>query len=529
MSIMPNEPSITPMPRSTRQVAVIDIGTTSIRMAIGEIHAEGEVRTLETLSQRVDLGKDTFTRGAISKGTIEDCVRALRSYRRILREYQVGGIENIRVVATSAVREASNRLAFLDRIYIATGLQVEPLDEAEVNRVTFLGIQPELRQLGLTDRAAIVVEVGGGSTEVIVVKGGDVIYAHSFRLGSIRLRETFEHYRAPAAKLRNLLESQIRRSVEQICAATPHDGEFELVAMGGDMRFAAHILYPDWNQEDPLRIPIGKFAAIARKVSTQSEDELMAAYEGKGLSFADAETLGPAMSAYLSLAESLKVEEITVTTANLRDGLLKEMARGSIWSKEFARQIERSAIDLGKKYHFDQEHAVHVGLLCNQLFQQLRDEHQLDERYETILHTAALLHEIGLYVGVRSHHKHAMYLIRNAELFGLARKDQLLTALVARYHRRASPQPTHEGYNTLERDERVAVAKMAAMLRVAIALDESRSQRIHNLRCTMEDSRLVIGIPMVEDLSIEQLALRQNAGLFEETFGVPVLLRMMRR
>lgn len=527
MNTVPNPPNVAS--REPRQVAVIDIGTTSIRLAIGEINDAGEVRTLETMSQRVDLGKDTFTKGVISKSTIEDCVRALKSYRRILREYKVAGSENIRVIATSAVREATNRLAFLDRVYIATGLQVEPLDEAEVNRITFLGIQEELRQLGLTSKTAIVVEVGGGSTEVIAVKGGDVIYAHSFRLGSIRLRETFEHYRAPVAKVRNLLDAQIRRNVHQIVTATPRDGEFELIAMGGDTRFAGHLLFEDWNQEDPLRIPLAKFSAITRKIVAQSDDQLMSAYEGKGLSFADAETLGPALSAYLSLAEALKVEEITVTSANLRDGLLKEMARGPMWSKEFARQVERSAIDLGKRYHFDQDHAVHVARLCQQLFHQLRDEHQLDERYESILHTAALLHEIGLYVGVRSHHKHAMYLIRNAELFGLARKDQLLTALVARYHRRASPQPTHEGYNTLDREERVAVSKMAAILRVAIALDESRGQRIHDVRCSMESSRLVIGIPLVEDLSIEQLALRQNAGLFEETFGVPVLLRMMKR
>jgi exopolyphosphatase/guanosine-5'-triphosphate,3'-diphosphate pyrophosphatase len=122
-----------------------------------------------------------------------------------------------------------------------------------------------------------------------------------------------------------------------------------------------------------------------------------------------------------------------------------------------------------------------------------------------------------------------MYLIRNSELFGLAKKDLLLASLVARYHRRASPQPQHEGYATLERDERVAVAKMAAILRVADALDESRSQRIHEIQCEHEDDRLMISIPRVEDLSLEQLALKQSGTLFEETFGRAVLLRMAKR
>jgi exopolyphosphatase/guanosine-5'-triphosphate,3'-diphosphate pyrophosphatase len=118
-----------------------------------------------------------------------------------------------------------------------------------------------------------------------------------------------------------------------------------------------------------------------------------------------------------------------------------------------------------------------------------------------------------------------MYLIRNSELFGMGRKEMLLVALVARYHRRASPQPDHEGYATLDRDERVAVAKLAALLRVALALDESRSQRITDFRLAQEDGRLVLVIPKIEDLSLEQLALRQNGSLFEEVFGVPLLLR----
>ena len=128
----------------------------------------------------------------------------------------------------------------------------------------------------------------------------------------------------------------------------------------------------------------------------------------------------------------------------------------------------------------------------------------------------------------RSYHKHSLYLIRNSELFGLGKKELLLAALVARYHRRASPQPTHEGYSTLDREGRVTVAKLAAILRVADALDESRSQRIHELVVQRERDRLVIAIPLVEDLSLETLALKQNGALFEETFGVSVLLRMLR-
>lgn len=527
MNSLPEEAPLASPPKTTRTVAVIDIGTSSIRMAIAEISPSKTVRTLETLAQAVNLGKDTFTKGSISKASIEDCVRVLKSYRRILREYQIDKPEQIRVVATSAVREATNRLAFVDRIYIATGFQVDPIDEAEVNRMTFLGIQPEVKaDASLANARLVVAEVGGGSTELLVVKGGDVDYSHTYRLGSLRLRETLEVFRAPTVKVRNIMETHIHRTVEEIASHVRQDERVELVALGGDVRFAVRQLLNDVDGKSLVRLPIRALEDFTNKILVQSEERLVRKF---GISFPDAETLGPALLAYLLLAKELKLSHILVSHANLRDGLLTEMAHGDSWSKEFTQQIIRSAMDLGQKFAFDQDHAVHVAHLSSLLFAELREEHQLSPRYEIILYIAALLHEVGLFVSNRSYHKHSLYLIRNSELFGLSKKDVLLAALVARYHRRASPQPTHEGYVTLERDERVAVAKMAALLRVAIALDESRSQRIHEIACIRETNRLIISIPRVEDLSLEQLALKQSGALFEETFGQPVLLRMARR
>ncbi len=508
----------------TRQVAVIDIGTSSVRMAVAEINTAGQVRHLEALAQAVNLGKDTFIRGAISKATIEECVQVLKSYRRILKEYQIENPAQVRVVATSAVREATNRLAFVDRIYIATGFQVEPLDESEVIRITFLGVQPFLlSDPTLATSRALVTEVGGGSTELLLVKGSDVVYSHTYRLGSLRLRETLEALRAPTLKVRNIMETHIHRTVAEIAEHVSREGPLEMIAMGGDVRFAVRQLQPEWDGKSLARLPMKGLEDFTNKILGQSEDRIVRKYR---LSYPEAETLGPALLAYILLAKELQLTSVLVSNVNLRDGLLTEMAESNAWSKEFSKQIIRSALDLGRKFEFDEPHAVHVAQLCSTLFHQLREEHQLSPRYEVILHVAALLHEIGLFVSNRSYHKHSLYVIRNSELFGLGKKDLLLAALVARYHRRASPQPTHDGYATLDRDERVAVAKMAALLRLADSLDESRSQRIHEIHVEREGDRLVISVPMVEDLSLETLALKQTGLLFEETFGTAVLMRV---
>lgn len=506
-----------------KPVAVIDIGSSSIRMALAEIRANGAVRNLETLTQAVNLGRDTFTRGSISKATTEECVQVLRKYRRFLQQYQIERPDQIRVVATSAVREASNRMAFLDRIYVGTGFQIEPLDEAEVNRITYLSIQPFLAaEPELATARTIVTEVGGGSTELLVVRGEDVVFSQTYRLGSMRLWETLEALRAPVNKFRSIIETQIERTIEDIADSVPKGDGVEMVAMGGDVRFAVRKLHPDWDGQKLARVKVSELEDFTDKILQLSEDKLVRKYR---ISFPEAETLGAALLANVLLAKKFQLSHVRVSNVSLRDGLFTEMATGAAWSREFSKQIIRSADDLGRKYEYDRPHAAHVADLSSKLFHALQDEHRLPARQEVLLYVAALLHEIGLFVSNRSYHKHTLYLIRNSELFGLSKKDLLLTSLVARYHRRASPQPTHEGYALLDRDERVAVAKMAALLRIAVALDESRTQRIHEVECIREADRVIIQVPKVEDLALEQLALKQNGSMFEEIFGLSVLLR----
>jgi exopolyphosphatase/guanosine-5'-triphosphate,3'-diphosphate pyrophosphatase len=517
-------------PPPPRQVAVIDIGTSAIRLAIGEIRSDGSIRTLDTLTQPVALGKDTFSQTRLSRATIESSVRVLRSYREVLGSYGIAD-QDVRCVATSAVREAQNRLAFRDRIYIATGFQVEALDTAEVSRVTFLGVQPTLQadpELNLA--RAVVVEVGGGSTEVLVVENGQVAFSHTYNLGSLRLRQTLESLRTPVQKEREIMHSQIDRFLDPALQHidTGDSVAVKLIALGADFRFVARHLAEelvDNSGESLVGVQLERFRAFTDEVLTLSTDELVQRFR---ISYPDAETLGPALLTMLRFADRLGVTRIRVSPVNLRDGLMQEMASQGVWSDNFRQQIMNSAVELGRKYVCDEAHAKHVAGLSSILFDALQSHHRLDARHRTTLELAALLHEIGLFVGISSYHKHSQYLILNSELFGLSRRELMIVALVARYHRRASPKPTHSPFSTLDREERVLVCKLASMLRVAIALDRSYSQRIREFTCSVEKGRLVVSIPGVEDLSLEQIMLRQTGQMFEETFGMSVLLRRSR-
>ncbi len=322
------------------------------------------------------------------------------------------------------------------------------------------------------------------------------------------------------------MRSQIERTVGEVVQHVPHDrGPVELVALGGDVRFASKHLLLEQAPDDLARLPLDDLAEFTDRLLSTSAEQLVQKYH---IGFPDAETVGPALLGYLLLGRGLGVDNLLVSNTNLRDGLLEDLAASESWTEDFRDQVIRSGIELGRKFDFDEAHSLHVGKLCRSLFCALQEEHQLDSRYELLLYLSGVLHEIGLFVSNRAYHKHSFYLIINSELFGLAKQDMLLMALVARYHRRASPKPNHEGYSTLERERRIAVSKLAALLRVADALDRSYSQRVDEIRVSREKSKMVISVPHVDDLSLEQLALKQTGSLFEEIFGIPVFLRTVR-
>jgi exopolyphosphatase / guanosine-5'-triphosphate,3'-diphosphate pyrophosphatase len=518
----PHEASAPP-----RTVAVIDIGATAVRMEIAEISADGAIRTLDALRQPVHLGRDTFTLHRIQQSTIEECVKVLKGFRRVMEEYGVTEPGRIRAVATSSVREAQNREMFLDRIYMATRINVEAIEETEETRLTYLAVQHFLRQEPELARGdALVVEVGGGDTELLLMHDGYVAYANTYRLGTLRMQEHLGTRDASAQQSAAVLGKHIHLMTEQIRRSVPAGRIPHLIAVSGDARFAAAQLCRDWSERDLGRIDVKAFAGLARKIAPLGADALVKKYR---IAFQEAETLGPSLQAYAQLAKAFGVEHIFVPKASLRQGLLQEVSSGGAWTADFQDQVVHSALALGAKYALDEKHGQQVADLSVRLFRELQPEHQLDARFELLLRLAALLHEIGLFVNTRSHHKHSMYVVLNSDLFGMSRHSMLLIALVARYHRRAMPQAYHEGYALLGRDDRLAVSKMAAILRIADALDRNHMQQVRELSFSREGSQFVIAIHDVEDLTLERLALKEKGTMFEEVYGMKIALRSTSR
>ncbi len=504
-------------------IAVIDIGTSSIRLLIAQPEASGDMQTLEALQQEAALGEEVFNTGKISRATMESCVTILKNFRKVLAEYQISSPHQIRAVATSAVREASNREAFIDRVYIATNIEIEVIDQAEETRLTYLSVEPLIRNTKLTrNRPALIVEIGGGSTEVLLIHDHHLEYAHSYRLGALRMKEMLDGSRLTGKKKQTLMETEIQRIIEQVNHNVPMEAQPTLVILGGEARFAAQAIGAPPDAETlSTRIQTKDFGELVSQIIDMSTDEIVKKYN---ILYPEAETLGPSLLAYLMLARAYRARSIHVVSRTMRDGLLSEFTAPSAWTPEFLGQITRSAIDLGRRYDFDEAHALHTAELCRTLFTALQSEHQLDEHSSDLLQLSAILHEIGMYVNTAGHHKHTQYLIMNSDLFGLSKSDQTIIAMVARYHRRAAPRMRHLAFSELDRHTRILIAKLAAILRVADALDRSHTQRVDHHSISIQDSTITLSVDGLDDLSLEQISLDQKGRLFQDTYGLELIL-----
>jgi exopolyphosphatase/guanosine-5'-triphosphate,3'-diphosphate pyrophosphatase len=295
----------------------------------------------------------------------------------------------------------------------------------------------------------------------------------------------------------------------------------QILAIGGDARFAASRLQPGWEPNRLVTLPVKRVAEVAEKVLAYSEDDLVRLH---ALTYPEAETLGAALLTYVRLAQALGRGVLHVTTVSMRDGVLADMAAPPDAVDVFAEQILNAAEMLGAKYSADMPHGRHVARACLMLYDALAELHQLPPRSRLILEVATLLHEVGMHVSSRSHHKHSLYLINNSDVFGLSTWDKELAALVARYHRRSHPLMTHEIYGTLSRERRLMVCKLAAILRVADCLDRRHTQRVAIRRVEVLGDELRLLVSGVADPILERLALEQKAGMFADVYGLNVVL-----
>lgn len=509
-------------------VAAIDVGSSAIRMDISEIHSDGTFRTLETLTKGVSLGKDAFATGMLGEETMQTACQALIDFQQLMKTY---GVLKYRAVATSALREAKNADTLIDRAYMRSGIEIEVIDGSEQNRLTYMAIDNTVHGvLDLQTQNVLVVEIGGGSTDLSFLKAGELLHSGTFALGAVRLRQDLSSLKGDLKHRIKILDRQVKNMVDTIAKNIPFDEVQEIIALGGDIRFAARqIVAANPGEEKNFWIVNKKdFAKLCQEVSRYDTDELVRSY---ALSYPQAETLVPALIGYRNIFERTKAERLHVLSVSIRAGLLLDMARREFGKglESFERQILASARAVAQKYRCNENHTEQVRMLSLSLFDQLQLEHGLERRERLFLEVAAVLHDVGAFISNRSHHKHSYYIVSSSEVFGLSRTDLNIIANVARYHRKSMPMASHIPYISLDRESRMIVSKLAAILRVADALDHDYSKKVRKVKVVSdpENSRYILEAEAEGDLSIEGLSMERKSDLFHAIYGKPIVLRQV--
>ena len=528
---LPASPSPEPTPPTStprRLVAAIDIGSSAVRLDIGEVREQGEVRLLESLRHGVRLGRDVFTQGRIQQDTLRRCITILKNYARLLAEYGITRPDQIRAVATSFAREAANRDMFVDRVSTATGFFVRILEESEETLLTYLAVRDILAARGLFDTGNVaVMEVGGGQTILLYIRQGKVTVAQSFHAGALRTHELIAVSGSAGYRTKSLLRAYATELMDQVQQVIPREKVSALVVLGAGARFAAENAAADIQGPDS-RITLASTAKLAQLADELALLPIEKLVKTRHMSHQDAAGMAPALVTMTQAARTFKLREVHIVRATLRDGLLREMSMREHRSESFEEQVIYSALTMAARYGTDETHVRAVEATALALFDELREEHQLDAHARLLLRCAALLHDIGTFVNARAHHKHTLYLIQNSDLFGLTRHDMQIVATVSRYHRKAVPSPSHPEFAMLPLEDRMVVTKLAAILRVADSLERTHRETPRHLEFRRENDRFVILVPDMEDLSMERVVLQTKGNLFADVFGLTPELREVR-
>lgn len=503
----------------------IDVGTNSIHLVMVEVSPEGDFRILGRDKEMVQLGRGGFVEHVLTERAMEDGLACLTRFTKLAR---LKGVGRLRAVATSAVREARNGGDFVQRVRRGLGLELHVLSTEEEARLIYLAVRHAVN-LGNDDH--LVVDVGGGSVEVIVGNANRPEVLFSAKLGALRLSELYLKKDPPAVDEIKAL----RRHVESVLAPLENRvgrRRFEhCLATSGTFEHLAEICTRRRGEEqsdtDVLRVSRAEIKSLLSDLIGTRQEELL---KMPGMEARRVGTILPAATTLMVLARMFDISQFEYCDMALREGIIIDHI-ASRRAHFLARATwpdprTRSVVQLAERCGYNRAHAEQVQRLALSLFGQLAALHHLDERYRELLSYACLLHDIGYMISHKGHHKHSYYLIRNGGLQGFSEQEIEIIANIARYHRKAWPRKSHYSYQQLDREGRDVVRKLIPIIRLANALDRTHYSVADALDCRVCEDRVGVTVHSAKDMELEMWTARRQCPLFEREYGVRVAVNL---
>ncbi|WP_022836350.1 Ppx/GppA phosphatase family protein [Salisaeta longa] len=499
------------------RLCVIDLGTNSFHAVIVDAHPNGSFKVIDRMKEMVRLGEHGLMDHVLPPEAMERGVQALRRIDLLARGWNV---REFLAYATSAIREAQNGGAFIERVWDTLGLRIRPISGAQEAQLIYQGVA---RAVDLSE-PSMIVDVGGGSVEFIVVAKGTVHLATSLKLGAARMTEQFVTTDPITPDEQDAMRAHFRMSLEAVLEAARAHRVETIVGSSGTVKSLARVCvnaHGDGErtifQQD---LAAGDFRTALRRVIDAAAEERMAL---AAIDPQRADQIGAGALLMDELLAQLPIRRLRVSSHALREGMVVQFIEDNYqrlrYLAPFRTVRRRSVYEIGFRFSWEEQHAQHVAATAGLLFDVCAPLYAGPAADAELLEYAALLHDVGYHINHPDHHLHSHYLIQNADLRGFQPLEVSIIALVARYHRGASPDATHPSFAALTPAQQQRVRKLSVLLRIAEGLDRSHFQNVRALRLALTSERLTLALHTNADPELEVWAVRQEAARFEDTFG----------
>lgn len=501
--------------------AAIDIGSNSLRMEAVEVGPGSLVRTLASERDVTRLGQSVFQSGLISQDAMDLTCAVLA---RMASQYKAVQVVGVRAVATSGVRDARNQAEFVERASESIGAPVEVISGREEARLIQLGVEfrwPHPHQ------RTLIIDIGGGSAEIILSEDGRMRDAVSQPLGAVRLQEIFLANDPPTAPELNHMHDYIQERLAGVAHRFGTGRWDRVIATGGTASTVACAIHGVPRAKRERADHVRASTAQVRKLYKQlCKLNLAGRRNIRGIGYRRAEIIVPGVGVLLGILEHFQSPHLNYSAAGVRDGIVADLAARGI-GQELAqlnpdqrKEVERMCA----RYSVSLKHGRKVAAMANTLFHAFQPWHDLPPAYGKLLQASAYLHDIGHYINDLSHHKHSYYLVSNSDISGFTSKEREFVANLCRYHRKAMPAPDHSNQKALESEDRRALLLLIPLLRIADNLDRSGEQRIESIECNNRNGQAVIELYSSADVELEKWAAERTGAVFEQIYGRPLTI-----
>lgn len=499
--------------------AAIDVGSNSIRLMVAEADRAGAMVTLAEDRQVTRLGESVFRTGKLDPQVAEEVLGILA---RMTATFRAHSPLAVRVVATAALRDASNSDDFLDRATEIAGVPLEIISGQEEARLIHLGVESRWPH---PEERILIIDIGGGSAEIIEGVQGEMRVAFSRPLGAVRLQSLLLTDDPPRAEDLERLNEYIEEKLSVVMRRIARGGFAR--AIGTSASASAVVCAVN-------RIPRAK-----RELADQrraGRDEIRRLYEQlAGMNLAArrkitgvgprrAEIILPGAAVLLRVLEGFDIPQLAYCAAGVRDGIVRDLALRGVGRERARLDREQRALveQFARRFGVDLRHARHVAGFARELFDALAPLHRRPPEEGRLLEAAAYLRDVGHAINDSAHHKHSQYIVANSDLAGFTAPERERVALLCRYHRKAMPTPRHAEYQSLTVEDRRSVHMLAPLLRVADALDRSRDQRVEAVACKVAPGGLVLTLRAEMDTGLEQWAVEGAAPFFRQAYEMGI-------